>query len=194
MTNQGRIVTPKVVNAAGGYAKGVGEIAGVDIPVYSQRHQILVTEPIKPLWDPMLMSFSRNFYFQQLPYGSIVAGYGDPANEIIGHDLGSNWQFARAMARKMTLLIPILKNIHMVRQWSGSYTMSPDSQPILGEHPGLQGYCMSVGYSSHGYMLAPVSGKMMAEYILEGKSTLPIEKLDIGCFERRELILELSVV
>ncbi len=194
LTNRERILTHKVVNAAGGYAREVGEIAGVEIPVYSQRHQILVTEPVTPLWETMLMSFSQNFYFQQLPHGSIIGGYGDPENEIKGHDLGSSWQFTGTMAKKMTRLIPVIENVRVVRQWSGSYNMSPDSQPILGEHPQLNGYYMSVGFSGHGFMLAPISGKMLAQCILEEETELPIEKLDIGRFERGELILEPSVV
>jgi len=137
VTNHGRILTNKVVNAAGGYAKEIGEMAGVEIPVYSQRHQILVTEPVTPLWESMLMSFSRNFYFQQLPNGTIVGGYGDPEHEKKGHDTGSSWQFVTTMARKMTELIPSIKDVRVVRQWAGSYNMSPDSQPILGEHPQL---------------------------------------------------------
>jgi len=194
LTNQGRILTNTVVNAAGGYAREVGEMAGIEIPVYSQRHQILVTEPVTPLWESMLMSFSRNFYFQQLPHGSIVGGYGDPEHEIKGHDISSSWQFVSTMAKKMTRLIPVIKNVRVVRQWSGSYNMSPDSQPILGEHPRLKGYYMSVGFSGHGFMLAPVSGKMLAQCILEEEIELPIEKLDIGRFKRGELILEPSVV
>ncbi|MDD3655140.1 MAG: FAD-binding oxidoreductase [Atribacterota bacterium] len=194
ITNQGSILTDTVVNAAGGYAREVGEIAGIKIPVYAQRHQIMVTEPIEPLWEPMLMSFSRNYYFQQLPHGSIIGGYGDPENEIIGHNLGTSWQFAVKMARKMINLIPVLSSVRVVRQWSGSYTMSPDSQPILGEHPQLKGYYMSVGFSGHGFMLAPITGRMLAAYIMEGRTLLPIEKLSITRFERGELILEPSVV
>ncbi len=194
VTNEGRILTDTVINSAGGYAREIGELAGVEIPVYAQRHQIMVTEPIDPLWAPMLMSFSRNFYFQQLPHGSIVGGYGDPENEIIGHNKGSSWQFAVTMAGKMIDLIPVLTNVRIVRQWSGSYTMSPDSQPILGEHPQLKGFYMSVGFSGHGFMLAPITGVMLAEYILEGETPLPIEKLHITRFERGELILEPSVV
>lgn len=194
ITDRGRIMTDTVINAAGGYAKEIGELVRLEIPVYPQRHQILVTEPIEPLWEPMLMSFSRNFYFQQLPHGSIIGGYGDPENEIIGHDTGSSWQFAVTMAKKMTALIPILKNVRVVRQWSGSYTMSPDSQPILGEHPLLKGFYMSVGFSGHGFMLAPVTGKMIAEHILNNKTPLPLEKLNIARFEKGELILEPSVV
>lgn len=194
LTNHGRIFTNRVVNAAGGYAREVGEMAGIEIPVYSQRHQIMVTEPVIPLWETMLMSFSRNFYFQQLPNGTIVGGYGDPEHEKKGHDIGSSWQFITTMARKMTNLIPAIKDVRVVRQWAGSYNMSPDSQPILGEHPQLKGYYMSVGFSGHGFMLAPISGKMLAECILGEEVDLPIDKLDIGRFKRGELILEPSVV
>jgi sarcosine oxidase subunit beta len=82
----------------------------------------------------------------------------------------------------------------MVRQWAGLYNMSPDSQPILGEHPKLKGFYMSLGFSGHGFMLAPTTGKLIAELILDGKTSITINKLDIGRFERGELIIEPSVV
>lgn len=193
-TDKGKIVTSTVVNAGGGYSGPVGKMAGVDIPVYSQRHQILITEPIDLLWKPMLMSFSENYYFQQLPDGGILGGFGDPEHEIKGDNVDSTWQFVRAMAKKMVKLIPILKEVHMVRQWAGLYNMSPDAQPILGEHPKLKRFYLSLGFSGHGFMLAPITGKLISELILEGKTSIPIDKLDIGRFERGELIHEPSVV
>ena len=57
-TTQGRIATPIVVNAAGGWSKEIGAMAGIDIPIYVQRHQILVTEPLEPVLTPMVMGFS----------------------------------------------------------------------------------------------------------------------------------------
>ncbi len=192
-TDQGEVLTPIVINAAGGYSGEIGKMAGVEIPVYSQRHQILITEPVDPLFKPMLMSFSRNFYCQQTPHGSIIMGFGDP-DEPKGHDIGSSWQFAREMAQKMTAVVPLLKEVSMVRQWSGLYNMSPDSQPIVGEHPQVNGFYMAVGFSGHGFMLAPVASRLMAELILKGRTSIPIDKLDIGRFERGELIIEPSVV
>jgi sarcosine oxidase subunit beta len=180
-TDRGEVFTPIVINAAGGYSGEIGKMAGVEIPVYSQRHQILITEPIDPLFRPMLMSFSGNFYCQQTPHGSIIMGFGDP-NEIKGHDIGSSWQFAREMAQKMTAVIPLLKEVSMVRQWSGSYNMSPDSQPIVGEHPQVNGFYMAVGFSGHGFMLAPVVSRLMAELIFKGQTSIPIDKLDICRF------------
>ena len=193
-TNKGKIITTTVVNAAGGYSGPVGKMAGVDIPVYSQRHQILITEHVDSLWKPMLMSFSENFYFQQLPDGGILGGYGDPKNEVIGGNIDSTWQFARTMAKKMVKLVPVLKDVRMVRQWAGLYNMSPDAQPILGEHPKLKGFYLSVGFSGHGFMLAPVTGRLIAELILDGETYIPIDRLDLGRFERGELIYEPSVV
>lgn len=159
-TDKGEVQTPIVINAAGGYSGEIGKMAGVDLPVYSQRHQILITEPVDPLFRPMLMSFSRNFYCQQTPHGSIIMGLGDP-NEPKGHDIGSSWQFAREMAKKMTTVVPLLKEVSMVRQWSGLYNMSPDSQPILGEHPQVGGFYMAIGFSGHGFMLAPTVSRLL---------------------------------
>jgi len=193
-TNHGKIYTSIVINAAGGYSGEIGKMAGLELPVYSQRHQILITEPVDPLFRPMLMSFSHNFYCQQTPHGSIIMGCGNP-EEPIGGNIGSSWQFAREMARKMTQVVPLLKEIRMVRQWAGLYNVSPDAQPILGEHPLLKGFFMAIGFSGHGFMLAPITSKVVAELIIEGQTSLAIEKkLDIGRFERGELILEPSVV
>jgi sarcosine oxidase subunit beta len=192
-TDKGKVLTPIVVNAAGGYSGIIGKMVGVDLPVYSQRHQILITEPLDPLFRPMLMSFSRNFYCQQTPHGSIIMGFGDP-NERKDGDIGSSWQFAQEMAQKMTAVVPLLKEVSMVRQWAGLYNMSPDAQPILGEHPQIEGFYIAIGFSGHGFMLAPITSKLIAELILKRKTSLPIDKLEIGRFERGELILEPSVV
>jgi sarcosine oxidase subunit beta len=192
-TDKGKVLTPIVVNAAGGYSGIIGKMVGVDLPVYSQRHQILITEPLDPLFRPMLMSFSRNFYCQQTPHGSIIMGFGDP-NERKDGDIGSSWQFAQEMAQKMTAVLPLLKEVSMIRQWAGLYNMSPDAQPILGEHPQIEGFYMAIGFSGHGFMLAPITSKLIAELILKRKTSLPIEKLEIGRFERGELIIEPSVV
>ncbi len=193
-TDKGKLLTPTVINAAGGYSGVIGKMVGVDLPVYSQRHQILITEPIDPLFKPMLMSFSRNFYCQQTPHGSIIMGFGDP-NEPKGDDIESSWQFAREMAQKMTKVVPLLKEVSMLRQWAGLYNVSPDAQPILGEHPQVGGFYMAIGFSGHGFMLAPVASKLISELILTGRTSLSIEdKLDIGRFKRGELILEPSVL
>lgn len=192
-TNKGDISTGKVVNAAGAYAQVIAQMCGIKLPNYAERHQILVTEPVNPILGPMVMSFSLNIYLQQTPHGSLLGGYGD-ANEPRGFNTASNWGFTEVMAKKITGLLPLLKELRVVRQWAGLYEITPDRQPIMGGHPDVEGYYMATGYSGHGFMLGPVSGRLMAQYILGEKTFIDISRLDAGRFERGELVWEPSVV
>ncbi len=192
VTDRGVIETNKVVNAAGGFSKEVSLMAGIDIPTKSERHQILVTEQVNPILKPMVMSFSYNIYCQQIPDGSFVMGYGDP-DEQHSHNIKSSWQFLEKMAKKSTYLLPFLKDIRVIRQWAGLYNVTPDAQPILDESDKLKGFFMAVGFSGHGFMIAPFTGVLMAEMILGERLSMDI-KLDVKRFEHDRLILEPSVV
>lgn len=192
-TDKGDIATGHVVNAAGGHGAIIAEMAGITIPVYPERHQILVTEPVAPLQGPMVMSFHHHLYCQQTPHGSFIMGLGDPT-EKPGLSNRATWQFLEEMARKVTWLLPPLAEIRVVRQWAGLYDMTPDRTPILGSAEGLAGFSMAVGFSGHGFMLAPMTGILMAEHILGLPTSLPIEKIDLGRFARGELFHEPSVV
>lgn len=187
------ISAPVVVNAAGGHSKLIGDMVGVDIPVYAERHQILVTEPVNPIQNPMFMSFSLNIYCQQTPHGSFIMGRGD-ANEPRDLRVTSSWHFLEEMAQSCCELLPLLKDLRVVRQWAGLYCMSPDRQPIYGKANNVEGFYMACGYSGHGFMFGPVTGVVMAETILGQKHSLPIDKLGLDRFEKGELLFEPSVV
>ncbi|MEW6723580.1 MAG: FAD-binding oxidoreductase [Bacillota bacterium] len=193
ITDRGSIETEMVVNAAGPYSQVIGQMVGLELPVYSERHQILVTEPVEPVQDPMVMSFSRRFYVQQTPHGSFIMGMGDP-NEPKDFNIGQSWQFLEEMAKCIDHHLPLLSELRVVRQWSGLYNITPDAQPILGQVPGLRGYTMAIGFSGHGFMLAPMVGELIAQDILGQELSLPIDMLDLGRFDRGELVKEPSVV
>ncbi len=193
VTDRGKIKTEKVVNAAGGYSDLIGAMVGLDLPVYSERHQIMVTEPVNPLQGPMVISFYHHFYCQQVPHGAFIMGQGDP-NEPKGHNIGHSWQFLQELSGKITGTFPALKKLRVVRQWSGLYNITPDSQPILCEAPEVPGFYMAIGFSGHGFMIAPMTGVVMAELILGKDLSMPVHKLDLGRFDRGELVLEPSVV
>ncbi|MGM0445585.1 MAG: NAD(P)/FAD-dependent oxidoreductase [Bacillota bacterium] len=192
VTDKGDINTNMVVNAAGGFSKEVSKMAGIDIPTKSERHEILVTEQVNPILKPMVMSFSYNIYCQQTPDGSFIMGYGDP-DEPESHNINSSWQFLEEMSKKVTNLLPFLKNLRVVRQWAGLYNITPDAQPILDESSKIDGFYMAVGFSGHGFMIAPMTGILMAEMITGEDLSLNI-KLDLERFEKGRLILEPSVV
>jgi sarcosine oxidase subunit beta len=192
VTDKGDINTNRVVNAAGGFSKEVSKMAGIDIPTKSERHEILVTEQVNPILKPMVMSFSYNIYCQQTPDGSFIMGYGDP-DEPESHNIKSSWQFLEEMSKKATNLLPFLKNLRVLRQWAGLYNVTPDAQPIIEESSKIDGFFMAVGFSGHGFMIAPMTGILMAEMITGEDLSLDI-KLDLERFEKGRLILEPSVV
>jgi len=191
-TSKGFISTDTVINAAGGYSKEIGKMAGVDIPVYPQRHQILVTDPVNEVLGPMVMSFSYNIYCQQSPQGSFIMGYGDPA-EPRDYNINSSWRFLEEMAEKVVWLLPPLKNLRVVRQWSGLYTMTEDRQPLICKADEVENFYMACGFSGHGFMIAPMVGKLISEMVLGKKLSVDIE-LNYKRFEKGELLFEPSVV
>lgn len=165
ITDKQTIVTDKVVNAAGGFAKEVGEMAGIEIPVYSENHEILATEPTRKIQGPMVMSFSKNIYCQQVPHGSFLMGRSNPDAQP-SHDISSSWQFLDAMAKTVCDILPEVGKLRVVRQWGGSYNISPDHQPIISDVEALPGYYIACGYSGHGFMFAPITGVLLSEMIM----------------------------
>ncbi len=192
-TPAGRIATPLVVNAAGGWSKAIGAMAGIDIPIYVQRHQILVTEPLEKVLDPMVMGFAYNIYIQQVPHGSIIMGRSDDT-EPFDLRVTTGWKFLEEMTKTCGRLLPPLRSAKILRQWAGHYCMTEDAQPIYGPVPEVEGLYLALGFSGHGFMLAPATGQLITEMILGQPLTIDVSDLDIGRFERRELFHESSVV
>lgn len=192
-TDKGIIETNIVVNAAGGYAKEIGNMVGVDIPVFSENHEILVTEPVDKMQGPMVMSFSLNIYCQQTPHGSFIMGRGDK-NKKPGYNINSTWNFLDNMAETVVDLLPPVGKLRIIRQWGGLYNITPDKQPIYGKVKEVEGFFLAVGFSGHGFMFSPMTGLLVAEQILGEENTIDISKLSIERFEKDELYLEPSVV
>ena len=194
-TDKGDIACKTIVDAAGGQAKLIADMAGVDLPTISERHQILVTEPVEAFQGPMVMSFHHNTYCQQTPHGSFIMGIGDP-NEPKGQEIRSSWQFLKEMSDKITNMLPPLRDLRIVRQWAGLYHLTPDKQPILGSTPQLEGFEMALGFSGHGFMIAPMTARLMAAHILglDHPDLEIVSKLTVERFARGELIIEPSVV
>ncbi|QTA37132.1 FAD-binding oxidoreductase [Thermosipho ferrireducens] len=168
-TSKGFFECEIVVNAAGAWSKDVGKMANLNIPTESYRHQIFVTEPLEYFFPFMAISFSGNFYMRQALHGQFIMGQGDK-DEKPGINENVTFKFEKEMARKMTRIFPFLKNLRILRHWSGEYNMSPDAQPIIGESKDIKGYYYAVGFSGHGFMLAPAVGEAVAELITFGKS------------------------
>jgi len=192
VTNKGEIETNIVVNATGPYAKQIGKMIGLSHPVEPERHQLMVTEPMDHIVDPLVMSFGHNSYINQVPHGGFLLGYGNP-DEPKKINYEHDWQYVENMAKKAVYQFPAMKNLRVVRQWAGHYGISPDGQPILRNVPEYVGYFLALGCGK-GFMLAPMIGKLIAEHIAGKKTSIPIDKLSIERFAKGELIVETGVV
>lgn len=192
-TSNGTISAPIVINCAGAYAQIVARMAGIELPNWAERHEIMITEPVAPGVCPcMLMSFSGNYYIQQRPHGSIICGMS-PQGHPEDFENKTTWQFIEAMSKTLVRLLPRTKGIRIARQWSGLYDMTPDAQPVIGETD-VKNFYHSTGYSGHGFMLAPVAGKILAQHITGQKQDIDFSMLDYRRFSRGEHIRESNVV
>lgn len=181
-TNKGTIKTSTVVNAAGAYSRDIGLMVGAELPNKPYRHEILVTEPIEHVQDPMIISFKTGIYFSQQECGSIIGGIGDP-EEPSSYNLSGSLRFLRRMAKTMIELVPAYGHLNVLRQWAGLYDVTPDAQPNLGWTEGVEGFCQANGYSGHGFMIAPKVTELIAELIVDGKTSMPIDDLNVKRFE-----------
>lgn len=191
LTTRGRIECEWVVLCAGSWSPQVARLAGIDLPVHSERHEILVTESLKPFLDPMLVDMSNGLYVSQAMRGEAVGGMGYPHTK--GESWESSFEFAQYFARALTRLIPSLKGIRALRQWAGTYDMTRDARPILGPVK-YENFLVACGFSGHGFMISPVSGQLMAELIVEGRTSMPLDKFSIDRFGRGELETESLVI
>jgi len=195
-TTNGNIATENIVIAAGGHTGNIAKLAGVDLPLNPVRRNILVTEPVDPILSTMVMSMSLNFYCQQVPHGSFLMGRACD-NQPTDLRVTADSNFPETMAQAITVAMPALKNLRMLRQWAGIYNMSPDKHPIYSKAQNLDGLYISAGYSGHGFMLGPATGQCMAELMLGLTPTLPWERLGLSRFDagnESQLVHEPSVV
>lgn len=191
-TNRGRIGCAQVINCAGAWAQDIAAMAGVKLPNWAERHEILITEPVEPGVCPaMLMSFSGNYYMQQRPNGTIIAGESPSHEPLLGYTATTH--SLHSIAATITKMLPCTRGIRVVRQWAGYYDMTPDAAPILGETD-VKSFYHATGFSGHGFMLAPVAGQIMTSLLNGETPFIDPSIMDYHRFDRGELIIEPNVV
>jgi len=164
-TAKGPLRAARVVCAAGAWSPEVARLAGVALPDWPVRHEILSTEPLKPFLKPMVSVLESGLYFSQSLRGEIVGGISMPEGGPHAIRMGSSLEFLQTMARAITEVMPLLSAVKVVRQWAGPYDMSPDGNPLVGEAPGAPGLYVCCGFQGHGFMMAPVVARHYARML-----------------------------
>jgi sarcosine oxidase subunit beta len=173
-TSRGSVSTRKLVNCAGAWAAGVAKLAGVDLPVEPLRRMLVPSEPFDefPHTAPMIIDMSNGFHFRPESRGFLLA-WNDP-EETPGFKTDFDAAFVEKILTRAADRVPCFANlpVNPKRAWAGLYEMTPDHHPILGEVPELPGFFLANGFSGHGVMHAPATGKILSDLILTGTTDL----------------------
>jgi sarcosine oxidase subunit beta len=162
-----------VINAAGAYAKDIGAMTGLAIPVNPDCHEAGITEPVKRFFEPMVVDVradgeSANYYFYQNREGQVVFCI-TPKPNIWGTDTDNTSTFLPLVIRRMLELYPRLRNLRIRRTWRGLYPMTPDGFPIIGYTNEIKNLFLAVGMCGQGFMIGPGLG-LIASKIIADKS------------------------
>ncbi len=175
-TDKGRYSTNCFINAAGSWSAEIGRMVGLDLPVKPDAHEAGITEAVQPMFSPMIVDIrsrpgSSNFYFYQHPTGKIIFCV-TPNPQIWGYLDQDTSGFLPLASRRLIETMPKLANCRVRRTWRGTYPMTPDGNPILGEVEGIEGFLLATGACGQGFMLGPGVGQLLTHLVqgdLSGK-------------------------
>jgi sarcosine oxidase subunit beta len=194
VANGQRIACEHVINAAGPWAGQLGEMAGVGIPITPVRRQMVTTTPLPelPADFPFVIDFAQSLYFHREGEG-LLTGMSNPNEQPgLNQNIDEEWELT-AMDSAVERM-PMLAKAGRLGHWAGLYEVTPDAHPIFGGSP-VGGFWIVAGFSGHGFMHGPIAGKLMAEFLLEGRArTVDVSSLDLARFQEGRLIQEYNVV
>lgn len=193
VTDKGRIATNRVVNAAGAWSPQIAAMLGVSLPNKPHRHEICSSEPLKPWLGPLVADLSNGLYFSQSTRGEIVGGI---SNHDVpeGIDMESSAQFLGMYAAALTRTVPILGSVKVLRQWAGCYDLTPDQNPIVGQVDEVDEFYQVSGFTGHGFMMAPVMSRLLAQHIAEGTDLPLFERWNLRRFKAGKLLKESMII
>lgn len=182
-TDQGFIAARAVINAAGPWAAEAAGWAGIDLPLRNRARTILVTGPLPavPRDYPFVEDVATGWYFR--PEGDgVLMGMGQEPVSNLEHP-ATDPALVDAMIDTAVQRVPVLASASVLTTWTGVRPLTPDSRPILGAAPGVDGLLLNCGWGGVGIILAPVAGQLLAEVIVEGHaSTFDIAPFSIERF------------
>ena len=197
-TTRGPVSTRTVVNAAGAWSAQIAKFLSIDLPVEPLRRMLVPSEPFSdfPHSSPMVIDMSTGFHFRPEGRGFLLA-WNDP-EETPGYKTDFEPSFIEKILMHAADRVPAFENlpINPKRAWAGLYEMTPDHHCILGPVASAPGFFLANGFSGHGVMHSPATGKILADLILHGKTNVvdDVSVLRFGRFARGELLHETAVL
>jgi sarcosine oxidase subunit beta len=186
-TTKGTISTPRVLCAVAGSTPRILQMLGLRSPLYIHPLQAMVSEPMKPWLDPIIVSGSLHVYVSQTARGELVMGASLDPYEL--HSTRSTLDFVEGLAAHMLELFPFLSHVKVVRQWAGMADMTPDFAPIMGK-TAIDGFYLDAGWGTWGFKATPVCGKTMAYTVASARNHELIQDFSLDRFKNYALVGE----
>ncbi|HEX5708573.1 MAG TPA: FAD-dependent oxidoreductase [Pyrinomonadaceae bacterium] len=195
-TSRGRVSTRVVVNAAGAWAGEVARLAGLELPIVPLRRQLVGVEGFAGMSEsmPMVIDAASGFHFRRVERegrtAAVLLAWPDPA-ETPGFREEFDDRFVAKVSALASARVPSLAGAAVDRSLcrAGLYEMTPDRHAVLGEAPAPRGLFLACGFSGHGVMHAPATGRITSDLIMRGRTELvDVEQLGVERFAAGRLI------
>ncbi len=192
-TDRGSVACAKLVNCGGQWAKEIGRLAGVSVPLQSMQHQYMVTEAIAGVEPdlPTLRDPDRLVYFKEEVGGFVMGGYEpDPrswADEGIPEGfsfslLQSDWDHFEQLMEQALIRVPALEGAGVKTLTNGPESFTPDGNFMLGESPEVRGLFVGAGFNAFGIASAGGAGKALAAWVVTGEQPMDLWVVDVRRF------------
>jgi 4-methylaminobutanoate oxidase (formaldehyde-forming) len=192
-TDQGDVACEVVVNCGGQWARQIGKLAGVTVPLFSAEHFYIVTRKIPGVTPdlPVLRDPDGYIYYKEEVGGLVMGGF-EPKAKPWGMDgipdkfefqlLPEDWDHFEVLMQNALHRTPCLENAEVRQLLNGPESFTPDGHFILGEAPGLSGFFVCAGFNSGGIANSGGAGRLTAEWIIAGEPTADLWEVDIRRF------------
>lgn len=173
VTQDGGVAAGMVVNAAGAWARDLGELTGVRLPVSPRKRQVFVLEPPRdvPPDSVFILEEEDDFYCKTRPEGLIMV-CGEARGETL--DAAVEWGYLDDALSRTERRIPAARSMPIIGAWAGIRPVSPDGRPFLGPAPDLEGYYVAAGFGGQGFTRGPLGGRLIAELITTGRPSVDL--------------------
>jgi len=196
VTDSGVVKADVFVVAAGAESRDLLRTVGVELPVKNMPRHVLVTEAYRRTFDPLVIDWDTPGvpYIVQTDEGSFFIGR-DIEEQAEASLLLQRIDFMPKALKPIVELFPFLKHVRVLRYWLGYYITTPDHHPVYGPCEEYENLYVATGFSGHGYMMGPITGRIIAEWIIDGKPSIPqAERLKLDRFRKGQLVREFAVV
>jgi len=186
-TTKGFIKTSKIGGAAAGHSSVIANMAGLKLPIESKPLQALVSEPIKPIIDTVVMSNAVHAYVSQSDKGELVIGAG--TDSYVSYTQKGTHEIIEGTLNAILELYPIFSRLRMLRQWGGVVDICPDASPIISK-TSIQGLYFNCGWGTGGFKATPGSGHLFAHTIAKDEPHALNAAFNINRFVSGDLVDE----